>query len=246
MSIFGADAIFGDVVSDGLASIQSALSQYGGTGTDPGVGFGVAIRGLQAAGNAAVAVVGPGIDAFSGSDPKAMIQTHRVWARNGDLANVPSTDSATRDNWQSAVTILSDMANQYGVANRYAKSLKKAKPKSAYVAGTTPPVTSAVAYVAPVAAAPAAPAAPTVVVVQPPAATALATLPGGVPLDTTTTVALGAGGVLGLVLGGAVGLRAGAHVGLYVGGPVGALFGAAAAWALVRVLNPPPSPAVVA
>ena len=32
MSLFGAEAIFGDLVSDGIAGLQSAVTQYAGIG----------------------------------------------------------------------------------------------------------------------------------------------------------------------------------------------------------------------
>jgi hypothetical protein len=227
MSLFGAESIFGDVISDGLASLQSAVTAANAPGiTNPG-GM---VQRLQAAGNAAVGVVGPAIDVLSGSDSKTMLMTQRVWQRNGILSTINSGSTATQADLQNAVSIASDMASQYGVANRYAKSVG-VKPKPAYVTPTA--ASSRAVYSAAAAASP--------VVAPPSPSTALAAIPDALAaMDTKTIAAVSSGGVLGLLLGGAMGLRAGARLGLFLGGPLGGLVGAGAGWGLLRFLNPAP------
>lgn len=233
MSLFGAESIFGDVVSDGMASFQSAIATAKAAVGNVAVDSGSAIAALQAAGNAAVGVVGPGIDMLSGSDPKTMQVTHFAWLNNGKLASVGSGSSATVMDLQSAISIASDMARQYGEAYRNV-TVSKARGGMG-VRAPVAPKPAAPAYVAPTTPA-VAPLAPL------PAVAALAPVPEtGLDPATKTTIAVSTGGVFGLLLGGAVGLRAGARVGLFIGGPVGALFGAGAGWALMRVLAPAPS-----
>ena len=246
MSTFGADAIFGDVISDGLAGLQSALSQYGGAGiTNPGG----AIAGLQAAGTAAVKVVGPAIDILGGGDGKVKAITQGVWQTNARLAGLGGGGSAAgsqltdvaddgsggglamrSSNAQSdlaaAVSAVQSMLSQYSVAYRLAKSYKvsAAGQAAARAAGAPRPLAIARKAV--------------------PAATAPLTLaPTVSPGLGADANAVGAilGAVLGLTLGGAIGWSAGAKAGLAIGGPLGGATGALVGYLLTQQFAAPSS-----
>jgi len=234
---FGVESIFGDVISNGIASLQSAINTAKAAMSNIATDYGAAVAALQTAGNTAVGVVGPGIDTLSSSDPKVMKVTQFAWGSNAKLAGVPSGPSTVPTDLQSAISIASDMARQYGDAYRLV-TVSAARGGMGIKAPPTPkpaPVYTPPAYVAPTAAPAAALAAAPSTAITPPAAAPLA-VPA--PMDTTTVIAVGTGGFLGLLLGGAVGFRAGAQVGLFVGGPIGALFGAGAGWALTKALMP--------
>ena len=222
MSLFGAEAIFGDLVSDGIAGLQSAVTQYGGGNiTNPGG----AIAALQAAGAAAVKVVGPAIDTLSGGDPQTSRVTQGVWQQNGILAGINNGDSATQSDLTGAVGIVRGMASQYTVGARLAASLKASPAAQAAARAAGQPK-----------------AAKTAVVRSASASAAAAPAPTAIPSDHAPVliqndlqrIAPVAGGVLGLILGGTVGFRLGAQVGLILGGPIGGVIGAGIGYLITK------------
>ena len=252
-SSFGAEAIFGDLISDGIAGLQSALSQYGGSGIN---NFDDALAGLKAAGTAAVNVVGPAIDIMSGGDPKVKNITLRVWQMNSQLAGLSggaaqatrevlgasladtaaiSGEGGTQAAWAMAVSIVRNMLSQYNEAYRLAKSYKvSAAGQAAARAAGTPKAAPVVSSggggglaktfaAASIAKAPASAPALEVVAVASPWRRA------GAPV---------AGGVVGLLLGGTVGFRLGAQVGMLLGGPLGAVIGAGIGYQISKQINP--------
>jgi hypothetical protein len=236
---FGVESIFGDVVSDSIGSLKAAIATAQNaaknlTGLLGGMtsNFVPAITALQGAGNAAVGVIGPGLAALTSAQNVADA-AKAVWVLNGKLAAVNNSSSAGLGDLQNAIAIASSMAAQYDAAISLAKSQAAAAPPvgaapAAPKAAPAPARAPAPVYVAPTAAPAAAPSTALVAAAPPP--------------SLAVPIALGTGGVFGLLLGGAVGWRAGAHVGLYVGGPLGAAFGAGVGWALTRALNLSPQP----
>jgi hypothetical protein len=227
-SSFGAEAIFGDLISDGIAGLQGAATQYGGSNINNPGG---AIAALQSAGAAAVKVVGPAIDALSGGDPQVAQVTQGVWQKNGFLAGINAGDSATQSDLTSAVSIVQWMASQYAVGSRLAKSLK-ASPAAQVAARNAgaPKVVKAAAVKA-------APTGATTSAVSPaaPAPTSVVPVPG--PFDMKTVAPI-TGGVFGLVLGGAVGFKLSAQIGMLLGGPLGAVIGAGIGYQISKQINP--------
>lgn len=141
-----------DVVGPGIAALQAAVAQYGGPGITNPSG---AVAGLQAAGNAAVGVVGPAIDAMSGGSPDIMKMTQWAWQQNGKLATVNSSGAATQADVDAAKAIVGQMITFYQQASRLAASLPTSASgstpipvsggnRSSQVPTTTPPTDSTV------------------------------------------------------------------------------------------------------
>jgi len=118
-----------DVIGPGIAALQAAFAQYRSPRiTNPNK----AVADLQAAGNAAVSVVGPAIDALSGGSPDVMKRTQLVWQKNGELANITG---ATGSDVEMAKGIVHDMIDAYQQAASLAASLaSKTVPR-----GSAPP-----------------------------------------------------------------------------------------------------------
>ena len=238
MSTFGADAVFGDLISDGLAGLQSALSQYGSASV---TNFGGAITALQAAGSAAVEVVGPAIDILSAGDAKVKAITQRVWQTNTQLSGLTGGDGALQSDWAYAVSTVRNMMSQYGEAYRLAKSYKvPALGQAAARAAGAPKIAAGAPKIA---------AGAPKIAAKKAVSTALAAVPT-VAITPTKSPTLGEdantmgailGAVVGLTLGGAIGWSAGAKAGLVIGGPLGGAAGALAGYFLTQQLAAPSS-----
>ena len=231
MSTFGADAVFGDLISDGLAGLQSALSQYGSASV---TNFGGAITALQAAGSAAVEVVGPAIDILSAGDAKVKAITQRVWQTNTQLSGLTGGDGALQSDWAYAVSTVRNMMSQYGEAYRLAKSYKvPALGQAAARAAGAPKIAAGAPKIAAKKAVSTALAAVPTVAITPTKSPTLG--------EDANTMGAILGAVVGLTLGGAIGWSAGAKAGLVIGGPLGGAAGALAGYFLTQQLAAPSS-----
>lgn len=190
-------SIFGDPISDSLASMQAVLNQFTGSITNP---TGV-VQAYQAAGNTAVGQIGPAIDALSGSNPNVMKMTQWAWSKNGQLAGY--TDDVV-----SARAALQQMLTWYQQAYRLAQSQRTAAPASA------PAYSAPVAAPHPLAPAPLMPTGPS------PLAPAL----GHAKITSAEIFATSGGGAVGLIVGARVaGLALGGPFGFIIGASAGFL-----------------------
>jgi hypothetical protein len=124
-------SIFGDVISDSLSGLQHALTGAQAT-SDPQA----SLAALQAAGNAAVSVAGPAIDALSGSSSKVMTMTQWAWQKNAALA--AETDL------QAAIADAQQMLTWYTQASKLAQSLHAPAAAPAAVTARAPAPVSAI------------------------------------------------------------------------------------------------------
>jgi hypothetical protein len=122
----------------GLQAISAQNSSSGGNSTS-----GAQVAAMQAAGNHAVTVIGPEIDALSGGNPQVTTITQLAWQGNGSLAGVDASDTATQDTVDVAAAMLNGMVTQYNQAYALAKSLAPAttaaKKSAAPIAPYRPP-----------------------------------------------------------------------------------------------------------
>jgi len=192
-----------DAITTGLAQIASALA----AARAPGINnFGGAVQNLQAAGNQAVGSLGPAIDSLSRANAQVMAITQYAWIKNGALAGVNASPSATADDLATALSCLSDMNDWYNQAYRLAKSV-------AAPAAATRPAAAAAPRQAP---------APALVPVH-----AAALAPAHMPMTGSGMVVTVSTGVIGFALGVRV-------AGLVLGGPIGLLVGAFGGYELAK------------
>lgn len=201
--------LFGDMISDGISTLQRSIPSGAITN------IGGAVAQMQAAGNAAVASVGPAIDSLSGGNADVMKITQWAWSKNGELAGINSSESATADDLQAARAAVQQMLDWYGQASRLALSLKPQAPAAAPAA--TPayrPVTTAPTSITKVPA--------------PKAPVPASMLPTGIEVASA-----GLGGAMGMT----VGILVGRKMMIAAFGPVGLFVGLVAGFGVAKLLR---------
>jgi hypothetical protein len=201
--------------SDALANMRATASKGEVAGNWDDV-----VKVYKAAGQQGASVVGPAIDQLSGGNPQTTTLTHRAWVNNGLLANINSSDSATKEDADAAKRLCDSMIQDL----QWALNLAQANPHpvAPFVAAAnamappgTPPHTvasAAMAYHAPAYTPPAYTPPP---VQAPPAQT-----PPAHPDEMRDMKRFGpavAGAGIGFAMGGPAGAAVGGGIGFVIG-----------------------------
>jgi hypothetical protein len=219
-------------MTDAVAALANMRAIVGrGDTFRNGGNFKDAVADYKEAGQLGASVVGPAIDQLSGGAQQTASLTQQGWQRNGLLAALNSSDSATAADALAANNFVQQMLTWYQAAIGYAQKSKLGAVE--HVAPTTGFVSVPAKKSGPIPAAP-----PSLVMLaQPPHVTTTAYVPVAPPapalpqmpltplvlqtLPMMTVVPVMGGGLLGLVFGRLAGVAAGGPIGLVIGLAIG-------------------------